>query len=209
MTGFNWVLDPKKFLSQEEVERLLKTAWKRALEAAAKGCKVPIRDYFIIHLALSTGLRVREISQLKCGDVVIGNDASTLLVRRGKGGKKRIVWFSGTFKHHYCQYIRWKQRIGEPAGPDNPLILSSNTKGHMTTRAIEKAFKRNAMRSGLPSHYSIHCLRHTYASHLYKAGGYNLRLVQKQLGHSNSRTTEVYADVLNPDLCKSLEKLYS
>jgi integrase/recombinase XerC len=79
----------------------------------------------------------------------------------------------------------------------------------MTTRAIEKAFKRNASRAGLPSHYSIHCLRHTYASHLYKAGDYNLRLVQKQLGHSNSRTTEVYADVLNPDLSKSLERLYA
>ena len=209
MTGFNWVLDQKKFLSREEVVELLKTAMRRAETAAAHGHKVAVRDYFIIHLALSTGLRVMEISQLKCGDIFTGDNISSLLVRKGKGGKKRIVLFNGAFKRHYCEYILWKQSVGEPAGLEDPLILSSNTGGHMTTRAIEKAFKRNASRAGLSSHYSIHCLRHTYASHLYKAGGYNLRLVQKQLGHSSSRTTEVYADVLNPDLSKSLEKLYA
>jgi len=60
----------------------------------------------------------------------------------------------------------------------------------------------------LPEHYSIHCCRHTYACELYRASGYNLRLVQKQLGHSNSRITEVYADIFHPDTEKSLEKLY-
>ena len=42
-----------------------------------------------------------------------------------------------------------------------------------------------------------------------KASGYNLRLVQKQLGHSSIRTTEVYADVMEPDTQKALEKLYT
>ena len=77
-----------------------------------------------------------------------------------------------------------------------------------STRALEKAFKRVAARAHLPEHYSIHCLRHTFACQLYKASGYNLRLVQKQLGHSKAKTTEVYADVLNPDLNKALERLY-
>ncbi|MGA2916620.1 MAG: tyrosine-type recombinase/integrase [Sedimentisphaerales bacterium] len=208
MTGFNWVLDQRKFLCEEEVIRLLKTAEQRAKEALARGYKVAIRDYFIIHLALSTGLRVMEIAQLNCGDIFLGDGISSLLVRRGKGGKKRLVYFNGSFKHHYNEYTLWKQNISEPIGPGDPLILSSNTKSHMTTRAIEKAFKRTATRTGLPSHYSIHCLRHTYACHLYKASGYNLRLVQKQLGHSSSQITEVYADVMNSDLTSSLEKLY-
>ncbi|MBN1156889.1 tyrosine-type recombinase/integrase [Candidatus Woesearchaeota archaeon] len=209
MTGFNWVLDQKKFLSSEEVTTLLETAEQRAKEAIVKGHKVAVRDYFIVHLALSTGLRVMEITQLKCGDIFLGAPASSLIVRKGKNGKKRLVWFNGSLRHHYEDYIRWKQSIEEPIGSDDPLLLSSNTSGHMTTRAIEKAFKRTAARANLPSHYSIHCLRHTYASHLYKASGYNLRLVQKQLGHSSCRTTEVYADVLNTDLSNSLEKLYA
>jgi site-specific recombinase XerD len=209
MTGFNWVLDQKKFLSREEVIELLKTARRRARIAATHGHKVAVRDYFIIHLALSTGLRVMEIAQLNCGDIFLGDSTSSLLVKKGKGGRKRLVYFNGSFKRHYNEYILWKQSAGEPIGQDDPLILSSNTKSHMTTRAIEKAFKRTASMAGLPSHYSIHCLRHTYASHLYKASGYNLRLVQKQLGHSSSKITEVYADVLNPDLNRSLEKLFT
>jgi site-specific recombinase XerD len=79
----------------------------------------------------------------------------------------------------------------------------------MTTRAIEKAFKRTAARAGLSSHYSIHGLRHTYACELYRASGYNLRLVQKQLGHSHIGTTQVYADVVEPDMQRALQKLYS
>jgi len=79
----------------------------------------------------------------------------------------------------------------------------------MTIRAIQKAFKRTAVRAGLALHYSIHCLRHTYACELYRVSGYNLRLVQKQLGPSSSRTTEVYADVMDNDIRRALEKLYA
>ncbi len=149
-----------------------------------------------------------EIAQLKCGDIFSVDNIFSLLIRRGKNGKKRLVGLGGSFKYHYDIYIRWKKKIGEPVSPDDPLLRSSNTGGHMTTRAIEKAFKRSAAKAGLSPHYAIHCLRHTYACHLYKASGYNLRLVQKQLGHSSSRTTEVYADIMQPDLRKSLEKLY-
>jgi len=77
----------------------------------------------------------------------------------------------------------------------------------MTTRGIGKVFKRSAERAGLSAHFSIHCLRHTYACLLYKASGNDLRLVQKQLGHSSSRITEVYADVMAPDVSKAVEKL--
>lgn len=205
----NWVLDPSKFLSPEEAKRLLETARKRAKEAVAQGRKVAVRDYFITDLALSTGLRVMEIAQLKCSDVFLREPMCMLLVRKGKGGKKRIVRFNGVFKRHYAEYIQWKQSVGEPTGPGDFLILSSNTGTHMTTRALEKVFKRTAARAGLPKHYSIHCLRHTYACELYRASGYNLRLVQKQLGHAHIGTTQVYADVMEPDMQRALRRLYA
>ena len=149
-----------------------------------------------------------EIAQLNCGDIYIDEKTGSLLVRKGKGGKKRLVRFNSEFKQHHDEYLKWKQAYNEPINQNDPLLRSSHTGGHMTSRALEKAFKRVAAKANLPEHYSIHCLRHTYACQLYKASGYNLRLVQKQLGHSSSRTTEVYADVMNPDLTKSLEKLY-
>jgi site-specific recombinase XerD len=209
MAGVNWVLDPGKFLSREEVKALLSTARRRAEIAVSRNNKVAVRDYFIVDLALSTGLRVMEIASLTCSDVFLREGISSLLVRKGKGGKKRLVRFNGSLRHHYAEYIVWKQHVSEPIGPNDPLILSSNKGGHMTTRALEKAFKRTAARAGLPSRFSIHCLRHTYASELYKASKYNLRLVQKQLGHSSCRTTEVYADVLSPDMEMALDRLYA
>jgi len=205
----NWVLDPSKFLTPEEANRLLETVRRRAKAAGARGNKVAVRDYFIIDLALSTGLRVMEIAALKCGDVFLRDGFCALLVRKGKGGRKRLVRFNGTFKQHYNEYIRWKENIGEAVGPGDPLFLSSNTKTHMSTRGIEKAFKRTAARAGLPSHYSIHCLRHTYACELYRASSYNLRLVQKQLGHAHIGTTQVYADVMEPDMQRALQRLYA
>jgi integrase len=209
MTEINWVLDPGKFLSREEVAKLLEIARARADKALSHGHKVAVRDYFIVHLALFTGLRVMEVARLKCGDLFIQNGEPALLVKKGKRGKKRLVRFNGSFKDHCQQYLLWKQQVGESTGPEDPLILSSNTRTHMSTRALQKAFKRTAVRAKLPAHFSFHCLRHTYACHLYKASGYNLRLVQKQLGHSSSRITEIYADVFNPDVAESLEKLYA
>ncbi len=77
----------------------------------------------------------------------------------------------------------------------------------MTRFGIGTVFKTIAISAGIDSHHSIHSCRHTYATSLYKASGYNLRMVQKQLGHSNITTTSVYSDVINQDLDDALENM--
>jgi len=208
MTQYNWVVSPEKFLSRQKVQYLTETVHARAKAALQKGDKVAVRDCFVIELGLSTGLRVAEMAALAISDLYFTPETPSLYVRKGKGNKSRLVHFSISFQNRCLKYIKWKQQIGEPIEPNDPLIYSSNSKTHMTTRALEKVFKRSARRANLSPHYSIHCLRHTYGCYLYKASGYNLRLVQKQLGHSKSRTTEVYADVMMPDMKKTLERLY-
>ena len=205
---FNWVLDPGKCLSKREVERLIRTAKLSAEKAKAKGQRIAYRDYFVINLAISTGLRVMEMAQLNCGDLFLDGTAFFVLVRRGKGNKSRLVQISHKFREHCQEYLLWKQSIGESLEPMAPLLLSSNTKQHMTTRALQKVFKKLAARANLSPHYSIHCLRHTYACLLYKASNYNLRLVQKQLGHASIKTTQVYADVMAPDAARAVERLW-
>lgn len=204
----NWVLDPGKFLTKDEASRLLNVTKHRAKAAQAKGRKVAIQDYFIIHLALTTGLRVMEIAALKCSDVFLDDQICSILVRKGKGNKKRLVFFTGPLRKHCREYFKWKQQMGESIDQEDPLIVSSNTGGHMTTRAIQKVFKRCSKKAGLNPSYAIHCLRHTYACFLLKASNWNLRLVQKQLGHARISTTQVYADVMMPDVKKALDRLY-
>ena len=203
----NWVIEPGKFLSKEEAKRLLSVARAKVQHTTGKKAHVAVMDYFVMHLALSTGLRVMEIAALNCGDIFLGDPISSVFVRKGKGGKKRNVYFSGKFKRHCNEYLLWKQQTGESVEADKPLLLSSTTASHMTTRALQKAFKRCARKANLPSGYSIHCLRHTYACFLYEASNWNLRLVQKQLGHARISTTQVYADVMMPDIRKALDRL--
>ena len=204
----NWTLDPDKFLSREDAIRLLATAADDAKCACLSQAQIAIRNHCIIDLGLTTGLRVMEISQLKCGDVFLKDGVSSVLVRKGKGGKRRLVFFNGVFKKHCREYLKWMQSVGQSTEQDSPLFPSSKTEKHMTTRAIQKIFKQCAAKAGLPSFYSIHCLRHTYACELLKASNWNLRLVQKQLGHSKLATTQVYADVMMPDIEKALDRLY-
>ena len=208
MAVSRWVLDGSKFLSTGEVRRLLDVARARTKATAHRKAKhAVVREYFIVHLGLATGLRVGEMARLRCGDFAMGGGMSSLMVL-GKGDKTRVVSFSDAFRGHVLSYLQWKAEADEPVCEDAPVFLSSVTKKSMTRSGIQKAFKRCAARAGLSGHFSIHSLRHTYACHLYKASGWNLRLVQKQLGHSNIATTQVYADVMDPDMRRALERLY-
>lgn len=208
MSKHGWVLNESKFLCTSEVRRLVR-ATKRRVEGPEGRCSgTAVRDHLVVALDLSTGLRVSEIAGLRCGDLFIGCGMSSLIVRKGKGGKQRTVALNQEIRNHLLKYLRWKKDAGESVGPEAPLLLSSRTGRAMTTRAIQKAFKRCASLAGLSRRFSIHSLRHTYACHLYKASKWNLRLVQKQLGHSSIATTQVYADVMEPDLRPALERLY-
>ncbi|MFH1022183.1 MAG: site-specific integrase [Planctomycetota bacterium] len=191
-------------MTREEVN-LLK--WKTQ-NRSATGRRAPVRDWFVIDLALSTGLRVQEMADLCCSDLVIDNGHSEVVVRSGKGGKRGIVQFGSEFREHVRRYLDWKRSIVEDASPDAPIFRSSNTGGHMTKRALQKVFERCLKRAGIISHHSIHDCRHTFAVFLYKASKFNLRLVQKQLRHSSIRTTQVYANVFRDDLELAMEKLY-
>ncbi len=63
-------------------------------------------------------------------------------------------------------------------------------------------------KAGLPSHFHIHCLRHTYTTFLLTASNFNYRFVQQQLGHSSIKTTQVYAGIIESEGKNAIENLY-
>ena len=204
---FSWVLDESKYLKSEEVKKLRETCRKLREKGVRTKNFVLVRDWFMVELGLFTGLRVEEMTNLNCGDLFLENTESSLIVRRGKGDKKRVVMLNTEFKKECLWFLNYKKRIGQTIEDNAPLLSTSKGK-RVSKRTLQKAFKRCLHKAGLPNHYSIHCLRHTYGSHLYKVSNHNLRLVQKQLGHASIRTTEVYADLLNEDVKEAIEKLY-
>ena len=61
---------------------------------------------------------------------------------------------------------------------------------------IQKAVKSAAVNAGLTKRPGCHTLRHSFATHLIEQG-YDIRTVQKLLGHKDARTTMIYTHVLN------------
>jgi len=201
---FSWSVNETKYLDLGRV-RKLRVALKEAKDRAFQGNKtLPVRDWFMVELGLFTGLRVEEMANLKASDLHLNEEQSSLTVKRGKGDKSRIVYLPEAFKKECLFYLNWKEK----SIPQSDYLFTNNSGRRLTKRALQKSFKKCLRLSGLESRYSIHCLRHTYGSFLYKSSNHNLRLVQEQLGHSSIRTTQVYASLMNEEVKQAVDKIY-
>ncbi|MFP4588574.1 MAG: tyrosine-type recombinase/integrase [Candidatus Bipolaricaulota bacterium] len=195
-------------MSQEQVQRLKEVCRSRAQQAKKRGNKVPVRDWAILHVALDAGLRASELCNLRIRDLLLHQGQSSIIVRKGKGDKKRGVAIGKELRRHLLDFLDWKEARREGTDPKDVLFASwRGGSPRMSRQAIYHVFKRWARRAGIPERFSIHSCRHTYASMLYKSSNYNLRLVQSQLGHSSIQTTQVYADVLNADAERAVNDL--
>ena len=130
-----WVVSPEKFLAPYDVHRLRRVLGNAATLARARGVQAAFRDQLIIELALGTGLRVSELSNLKVEDLFLKKGQNSLLVRNGKGGKDRIVQFSPGLKKLIQEYLDYRNT-------DSPFLFPSQRNPHMTASGIQQVFKR-------------------------------------------------------------------
>ena len=138
------------------------------------------RDRAILTVLYGCGLRASELVQLDWQDVVWGS--SELRIRRGKGGKERVV----PMIHEVEQALR-AIAIPSAAGP----VFQNAKGGRLTSRSVQTIVKSAVVRAGVSSDASPHTLRHSYATHLLSEGA-NLRAIQELLGHSSLSTTQKY-----------------
>jgi len=193
-----WVLTPDRFLSKEELGKLLKRAEELRSLGVAKSRKQPVRDWLIIRLALLSGLRANEASSLRVTDCFIGYSRSELVVRNGKGGKQRVVRIGKELKGDLRWYLRWKAEQGE-LSPEAYLLRSQRSE-KLTRGAVWRRWKLSC-----PLH-RLHDARHTHATLLLEASK-DLRLVQKQLGHSRPTTTAVYAGIADDRMTEAVNSM--
>jgi site-specific recombinase XerD len=200
---FSWSINETKYLDIKKVKKLRLTILTSKASAPYK--LITARNWFMVELGLSTGLRVEEMVNLKVSDLYLNGGLFSLTVRHGKGNKKRTVYFSELFKNECLLYLSRREKLNIKS----EYLFTNATGRQLTKRALQKSFKRCLKQAGLENHYSIHCLRHTYGSYLYKSSEHNLRLVQEQLGHSSISTTQIYAGVMSDDIRKAVKNLYS
>ena len=183
----NWELTPEKFLTPTELSAMIEKADELFLLGVARKRKGLVRDSFLIHTAIFTGLRNSEICALMATDLRIGNGQSHLIVRNGKGGKHRVVHIGKEYKHILKRYLQWKMDHGE-LQPESYLLRTERSPRYCVS-ALWRRWKKYCPKT-------LHSARHTNATLVFKASGNNLRMVQKQLGHSRITTTQIYADVM-------------
>ena len=143
-----------------------------------------IKHKAIIALAYSTGMRVSEVCNLKISD--IDSKRMIITIRQSKGKKDRIVGLSEKIleilRAYFMQYK-----------PKEFLFNGQFDLKYSPTSCNQIAKKY------LGKNYHFHLLRHSNATALLEAGT-DLRLIQKHLGHSSSKTTEIYTHVSTASL---------
>jgi site-specific recombinase XerD len=195
-----WEISRDKFLSKEEAKQLISRCEEKAALDKMKGRKTWVKRFMLVDLVFYSGLRVREVSLLQIRDLRFRKGENQIFIAKGKGkgGKTGCITIDNKLSSHLKDFIRDKALWNESITPESYLLCPKDGEAY-TRRALQKSFKEALKEAGLPSYFSIHCARHTYATNLLAACG-NLRLVQKQLRHSNIATTAVYADILDPQI---------
>jgi integrase/recombinase XerD len=74
------------------------------------------------------------------------------------------------------------------------LFPGSDPEKHLTTRTVQKVLENIRAKAGIEQSFSVHTLRHSFATHLLE-NGVDLRYIQELLGHESSKTTEIYTHV--------------
>lgn len=161
---------------------------ERDLERAIKNCSNPMLKCWIIIEAYA-GLRCQEVAFL--ADTDIQHDITRdkdgkivsygrIYVRFGKGGKERYVPLTKPIVDALAQYE-----------PPRPGRLWPNAKPSTVSQRINRYYH------GIGITHTAHKNRHRYGTKLYKASGESLLVVQAALGHSDPKTSAIYAGVDN------------
>ncbi len=127
------------------------------------------------------------------------------VLRHGKGGKTREVFIPQELKAHLKTFLAWKRATGEEVSAEAPVF--TGRRGPLTRNGIWRVVKGLMAAVGLDPRYATHSCRHTYATHLYRACGGDLEVVQEQLGHASIKTTTIYAKVTKEDKTRAADAL--
>ncbi|MCK4650222.1 tyrosine-type recombinase/integrase [Candidatus Pacearchaeota archaeon] len=142
-----------------------------------------IKHRLIIKLLYGCGLRVSEIVNLKKGDVNFDEDL--IHIKLAKGKKDRFVKVPSSIKNNLENYCSLN---------NSKILFPSNRGEKLTKKTIAKIVQNAAKKANIKKRVYPHLLRHSFATHLLEQGT-DLRIIQKLLGHSSIKTTQIYTHI--------------
>ena len=138
-----------------------------------------IKHKLILKVLYGCGLRVSEIINLKKED--LNFEEELMHIKLSKGKKDRFVKMPKKLLEElkaYCSLL------------NEDILFPSNRGGKLTKKTIGKIVENSAKRASIKKEVYPHLLRHSFATHLLE-NGIDLRIIQKLLGHSDIRTTQI------------------
>lgn len=192
---------PKKLpqiLHDEEIDYLFKSIDKTK--------PLGFRNYLILDMLFSMGLRASEIIHLNIKDISF--EQSQMLIH-GKGSKDRFVPFHQTLAHDLKHYLTYIRPILLAKGPKTvePYLLINYKGTPLTERGLQLILKKIIKDSGETFQIHPHMLRHAFATTLLNHGA-DLRVVQELLGHEHLKSTQIYTHVSQENIQKAYQKTH-
>jgi integrase/recombinase XerD len=169
------------FLTEPEIDALL--------AAPDRSTWIGRRDQALLVVAVQTGLRVSELTGLRCGDVQLGTGAH--LRCHGKGRKERATPLTTTTADVVRSWLA--ERQGTPTDP----LFPTRSGGRLSRDAVERLLKKYAAiaAQGCPTlrnkRLAPHVLRHSAAVQLLRAG-VDPTVIALWLGHADVRSVNAY-----------------
>jgi integrase/recombinase XerC len=205
-------------LTYAELQRLfdyLDDRVERVARSGRKGALAALRDAQMIKTAYAFGLRRNELCRLDVADlrpnphVRDWGTYGSVHVRFGKatrGGvpRRRTVLAVPEFDWAVDGLRQWVEQARPilDAG-DHPALWMTERLTRVSVKQMDRRFGFLREDAGLDRELTLHCLRHSYVTHLIEFG-YPERFVQEQVGHAYASTTAIYASVSNDFKNKTL-----
>lgn len=174
-------VDQKPILpfSVEDIQSLLKQP--------DKSRHAGYRDYSMMLMLLSTGMRISECLNLSISDVDFKNNR--IIIRESKNRTPRIVGLANKIKPDLQRYIR----LCHPNHSPHDVLFQNQDGGKVADNTIQENFRNYGMQAKIDARIRVspHSFRHTYAINYLKNGGSTASL-REQLGHRTIETVEKY-----------------
>ncbi len=154
-----------------------------------------IKHKMMLSLIYSCGLRCGELLALK--PVHIDSNRNIVLLKNAKGKKDRIAPLSPKILEMLREYYKIYK-------PTTYLFEGTIAGEPYSEKSLQSVLKQALKKAGIIKPVSLHWLRHSFATHLLESGT-DLRFIQELLGHSSSKTTEIYTHVST----KSIQQIKS
>ncbi len=175
----------------------------KEVEAFKEKAKPNARNYAMVAVLATTGLRISEALGINWNDIVYletpeGSGWFASVTR--KGGKKQNIFLpDGTYE----ALMRLRRNIPINPKDDSPVFTSLFAGQHkrITATGARKTLEQIAKAAGIEKEFTPHWFRHTFVSQCIAAGA-NPRDVQWQAGHSSFRTTERYLHAMSKGVGK-------